>query len=579
MELGSITISELPVLIDWQFQLREFLETRLPVEHNQFSRWIQDVLPGNPLNCDNAPDYLQPPYPPLPKIRVGELQWPSGASRYARALYAVDWQTMKQIAKISWGFNAPEDAAPPQAMLTDVPSNWGGDLYPIQLRIAGEEIFQATMYPLAPYRVTGHGVDLWLLPLVDRRYQWQRIMFTSSHTTLPTWSQLLDDVSTALGESLSWTVDSRLGSPDERLWKFSHQPAAKVMDIATLSIGSRFTFLPTTNTAWVRGFTSSLSLRGAALSKSSLLAGGTTGLATRPTSIDVYCRNNEKRHVKFTKTLPDGSGSQGHSFTWPIWCSWRADLASSPATDDFVTYLKEIVNGWLPSGGQYSFAGPVSYVPTGFDDYMSIELYETEPGKYFFGSRVHELPSVFLPSVVLVNGKFDCSGGDYLYGTVVADVAKNATGTLSTAIGNVIYANVSTQQTFQGEVVPIHYSSRNTRWEFLDRCERHFQYTLLTEWYGGLAIALRKSMDGVSSGMKVVVRDPLNIYGYQSYGDRGYMTYTVEDRFYATDGPCGSAPTPPVAPIGRCETSGDCINSTQADCVAIGGTWTAGVTC
>lgn len=400
---SSITISEFPVVIDYQFQLRDFLATRLPVEANLFARWIDSVLPGNPLACDNSHEYLEPPYPPLPRIQVGELQWPSGASRYGRALYAVDWGTMSQIAKLVWGYTIPETVP------NDVPSNWGVDLYPVQLRIAGEtEVFQATMYPLAPYRVVGHGADLWLLPLVDKRYQWQRVMFAPGYESSPTWSELLNDILAAIGNAAAtWTVPAAFASPDERLWKYSHQPATKVLDVAVLSLGLRNTLVPSLNSLWPRSATESVSLRNQSLSRDILLAGSTTGLATRPRAIDVYCRIENGKHEKVTRILPDGAGGGGLTFSHPVWASWRSDL---DAPDSFADEVRDYVNGWLSGGGQYSFAGPINYTPTGFDDFLSIELYETRPGEYYFGSRVHELPNVFLPFVILVNGEFDCTG-------------------------------------------------------------------------------------------------------------------------------------------------------------------------
>jgi hypothetical protein len=130
--------------------------------------------------------------------------------------------------------------------------------------------------------------------------------------------------------------------------------------------------------------------------------------------------------------------------------------------------------------------------------------------------------------------------------------------------------NRCTQQTFDGEIVAVHYDVHSKRYIFLDRCERFFQYLLLTGWSGGLAVARRLSMDGVNSGKAVLLRDPLGVFSYQSAGDRGYMVYTVEDKFYAIQAPCDTNPTPPASPEACCYGSG-CVNATAADCTAAGG--------
>ncbi|MEM7557760.1 MAG: hypothetical protein AAF394_01430 [Planctomycetota bacterium] len=119
---------------------------------------------------------------------------------------------------------------------------------------------------------------------------------------------------------------------------------------------------------------------------------------------------------------------------------------------------------------------------------------------------------------------------------------------------------------------------------------RFYQYQLLANWFGGLALAQAKTMDGdaLTQPAMVLLRDPMLIFDYQFRGDRGYMfdktTEGVGTRFYAIQAPCGNNPSPDPtfsggnAPVGACCLhlgSGEyqCFESTQSDCVGSGGVY------
>lgn len=111
----------------------------------------------------------------------------------------------------------------------------------------------------------------------------------------------------------------------------------------------------------------------------------------------------------------------------------------------------------------------------------------------------------------------------------------------------------------------------------------HFQYQLLTNWFGGIALARLKDMDGIDMGAIVIVRDPLAIFAYQHAGDKGYMVYQPhKDKYYAIQAPCGT--TPVVQTTGACcfqsGSEWDCFDATSADCSDFGGIWAgAGTKC
>lgn len=437
---GSESGNRLAICIDYQLQLETFLNEWLPSEDVLFSRWLgPDRV--NPLACGNAPDYLRLPYPPLPPIRIGQLQWPTGASRYGRALYAVDWVTMRDIAVECWGYEPPMELIDPdgdpedpnnmqEVIPEDVPEEWGtASATPITVRIKGTDTspFTASMYVLPPYRVPGLGADLWLLPLVDIRFLWLHAVHESSDTEPESWEQLLTDLADEMGTTLAQdAVDAYYGDPNPRLYRTQQpQPASILLDAAALSVGLRIVLEPATGTLRAINRANSETRRKHRLgymlnsdtneyegeSSALLIAGGTKGIGALPEYLDVYCQDGDSISKKSSAIV---GGNVGY-IRLPVWTTWDID-GDDTAAQDFVNKLAADIAAWANSGGQYTFVGPVEEPQVnGYDDYFSIDLFELQSEKYTFRTRFYELPAVFLPAVVLAGGTgIDCGGGQII---------------------------------------------------------------------------------------------------------------------------------------------------------------------
>lgn len=147
--------------------------------------------------------------------------------------------------------------------------------------------------------------------------------------------------------------------------------------------------------------------------------------------------------------------------------------------------------------------------------------------------------------------------------------------------------NASTQQTFEGDAVHIFWNFHYRRYEYTERLIRKFQYYLLTNWVGGLAIARRYSIDGVNSGKSVLLRDPKGIFAYQHAGDSGYMFYSEANRFYAFQADCDAMDIEePPETVGACMFSEEgsetlyCFILDETSCDDWGGSYQGdGITC
>ncbi len=411
---GSVTIAGQPILIDYQCQLRNFLADRLPPEDILFARWQVGAVRPNPFSCDNSPDYIDSPYPPLPSLSIGEIQWPSGASRYARALYAVDWESLKVIAESAWGYALPEQEP------TDVPDSWGASFYEVDLVIRGidSQQFRASMFVLRPYRVTGTGVDCWLLPLVDARWKMGHKAFEPLPYKPENMAALVQSIATAAGATIAAESASITGEPDKRLWK-AEQPAVSLLDAACLSSGLRVVRDPVGTLRALSAATSETRRNSRLSSDWQILSGGKRGKTELPSTVRVHCRKEGGDKFEVKSSAVSGGMSPGGT-SLAVWSSWRSSTGNVTETNAFAAQIAGCVSAWANSGGQYCMAGPINYIPSGFDDYMSILLEEPEPEKYTFRTTIRELPGVFLPRAILLGGEDDecCAGDDHFLFTL-----------------------------------------------------------------------------------------------------------------------------------------------------------------
>jgi hypothetical protein len=431
---------EMPINLDYEKQLAGFLHARLPSEDILFARH-QPRPPINPLTCDNSPEILTPPYPPLPPVEVGELQWPTGASRYGRALYLVDGPTMRAIAIECFGWVDPEPPGlgdpPVDNINLEIPSLWGRKLYQLEVAIFGEQLFRAKMFCLPPYRVPGTAMNLFLLPLVDRRFYDLGGVHPPTETAPESIDTLIDDLAGEMDFQLTISKDAipaDYGTKvDERLYNTTvPQPASNLLDVAALSLGMRVVLEPSTNAYRMINAENSSNRRDSRLgynvsviegetfvegeTSAMLVAGGKRGRAALPPRLSVWVIKDGQPFERLSDPFTDGATVGVPNY--PVWTTWAETASNTVATDAFVEQLSSDMAAWSNSGGQYCFVGAIQYQPCGFDDYFSIQFLEVQSDggelEPLLRSRVYELPPLFGPAVFLVGGDLEeCGGGKW----------------------------------------------------------------------------------------------------------------------------------------------------------------------
>lgn len=152
--------------------------------------WERDSWPGDSRSHWTIGSGQAPP-----RIKLGSLYWPTGASRFACGYYLVATPELNLIRNAC--YQGSEFGPQPLEIVFPVPPT----------RPASRRAFKPLMWMLPPRPLESYGGDrYWMLTLVDDRYFWW--MKTSTITIsegTTTWADLYTDIADALGITI--TID------------------------------------------------------------------------------------------------------------------------------------------------------------------------------------------------------------------------------------------------------------------------------------------------------------------------------------------------------------------------------------
>lgn len=195
--------------------LRNWMDKFLPLDNMRDQSMLSPSQVGDHFPQPNYPD------PPPPKINT--LYWPTGAARWARGYFLA---TRDALTNIRLAIADDADKYANLVMKDD----------------ESEETIKASMFMLPP-RPIPSTKDLYLLPLVDKRYWWQYMSVGDlSLTTATTWATLRNTVADAMGIafSIASEIDADYLKPDAECFNSRRYcNAAVAMDAIAHSIGQR----------------------------------------------------------------------------------------------------------------------------------------------------------------------------------------------------------------------------------------------------------------------------------------------------------------------------------------------------
>jgi hypothetical protein len=248
--MSKLTYAGIPLLYDFQHAAQEFLDRYQRLEDliDDPITTSHDSWQTNPARNESGlgrsiglPRYNWPERPPL---KINQLYWPTGASRFSYGLFLIDQDGLDALLK--------KDCREPNILLSSY------DTVAAETKdTAGSTPLTLTfseMYWLTPQRINDCASDngLYLLPLVDRRYWWQfkdvgdiksalqGAVVACEEACTGTWDDLFSYLATVIGETYTaGGIPAAYGKPDCIEFARQYQNVGILLDAALASIGAR----------------------------------------------------------------------------------------------------------------------------------------------------------------------------------------------------------------------------------------------------------------------------------------------------------------------------------------------------
>jgi hypothetical protein len=213
---------------------------------------------------------------PRPPLRLNQLYWPNGATRWSELFVAMDFATLYPLLREAWTdvnfFPVTEWQRQPYYHAKPVNVAWcyppldlaADPQYPRNAYYAQTQLYIESVYPVT---YSNESSDIFLVRLVDVRFYWQSIGFgcppagRPSATAAPdpylrlpyrgkkdaplilTWNNLFDQLAADLNCSISYVTHSWWAKPSPDEFNRPGENAAHMLDAAAISLGSRVTRL------------------------------------------------------------------------------------------------------------------------------------------------------------------------------------------------------------------------------------------------------------------------------------------------------------------------------------------------
>jgi len=325
-------------------------------------------------NNANGTTVFRPCYPNPPQLRVNQLYWPTGATRFALGYFLVDDDGKRTIEANVLASN--------------------GTLSPLLFTADYDQTLNLNLYTLAPRPIfTGGECPLWLLTLVDERYFWQyRNLGDTEFTTSSTWDNVYATLATALGVPID--VDAGSSSylqPDPSELTRRYDNPAVMLDAVAHSLGQRVV-RDFNGTVAAQGWdnakvTQAENFSGAAFTPWSGIAGARFDRHPLPANVSVVFPQlidgspEDNKVVAYTKlpssSLPVVSGATKMIYS-TAWAN-MTDAASgetsntpvnSSSLDGLATVIAADYYASLTYNYDQTFAGLKKWQPCGYDDHI-----------------------------------------------------------------------------------------------------------------------------------------------------------------------------------------------------------------
>lgn len=230
----TISFAGIPLLL-------EDPEGRACAYVRRYLEWPHSQINAPARTIDSKSRVQRPQWPETPKLKPNQLYIPTGATRWSQFIGLTDKAGKDAIlAAVVRGGAATlrmsvNDPVPVSVPVFPTANKVDGTTFNLQAPV------DMQMLMLPPQPVSQMDDGLWILPLVDARFQWQTRAFISTATT---WAGLLGEITTSLGVKFlrdDWslsggvftenTVNAEYGIPDACIFRNGMINAAAALDL------------------------------------------------------------------------------------------------------------------------------------------------------------------------------------------------------------------------------------------------------------------------------------------------------------------------------------------------------------
>lgn len=396
--MDGVTFAGQSAVLDYDRRIANYVAERWPETRWPFYQGKNDIpLAADPFGQHEIANRFRLPYPDVPAPRISEVIIPTGASRYGRGLFLFGRAEMESIAADVWGYSGG---------LESLPSTWGGldELQELRIEYEGN-VFTCQMRALPPILVDASGDnELWLLPLVDHRYQLAQQPSDFFLTQGDGWDELT-----------AWTLPgSAHGDPDRESFSDPGITLSVALDAIALSTGRR---IVTDHAAIVTPGSESAKLS-SNLQIAKPWLGGQVPSRSQPANVTVIGRiavdHFGQCGESYDVTKPIGSGS-GNAARVVVHSPWyvehfrerqsedaiiAVDAASLVGFNALASQIAADIASWGAIQYAISIPGVFAWELCGYDDYTSIRVGGID-NLDSVSTHVQSLPPDFAPLVHL----------------------------------------------------------------------------------------------------------------------------------------------------------------------------------
>ncbi len=407
----SVTIADQPVLVDYNEEIQAWIDKYFH-EFRAFEKTeiLDSNFSGQPYSKG---DYFRLNLPELPKIEIGQLQWPCvGASRFARALFLVDKHALRTILAAAWGTGVDDGT---------IPNDWNQQynvpvpvLFPAlePTTSGGTPPITIAMFCLLPTRISN---DVWLLPLVDNRYyaNYRRALFETGRPDKK-WSELFSAINLQVPQfdiTFAGGTPYEATNPDIAV-QTSTVPIQNIIDSACFSVGDRPVVLMNSvidgKIKVVCEPVAAAIVKKTTLLEKPKITGGVSPNANKPSSItvatrfspDYFCGTDET--YSYFSGIPSSVGPGNWYRGAKLFAKSLFNVISidgstfgyKDAFEDYVDSIAEKISAWSLDEYDITLPGYVELVPSGFDDLIT---YDSQKGV----TLVRSLPIDYFPPYMI----------------------------------------------------------------------------------------------------------------------------------------------------------------------------------